>query len=106
MAACEGYVFRELDRVLVVGKKEPVRIYEPLAKTGEFSVLQQQELDDYQQALQQYHQQNWQTAKLAFQQLFAQHQHILYENYTQRCDLFIATPPGEDWDGVYIHASK
>ncbi|MDH5299896.1 MAG: adenylate/guanylate cyclase domain-containing protein [Gammaproteobacteria bacterium] len=105
-AGCPDYTFRELDLVTVVGKTEPVTIYEPLGKKTQLSIEQKTALDDYQQALNAYRQRQWQHAKQQFAALYAKEPRKLYSIYMERCQTFIDKPAEPDWNGVYNHDSK
>jgi adenylate cyclase len=100
-----GYL--ELDRVRVKGKKEPVFIYEPIGAIdaltdNELNIIKQQD-----EALSDYHQQNWQQAKSAFITLAElQPEKQLFKLYIARIDEYLLTPPEADWDGVFTHKSK
>ena len=105
-AGCPGYIFRELDRVTVVGKTEPVSIFEPIALSNKLSAKQKSILDKYHQALSLYRQQQWQAAKTAFEKLCNEDPHKLYKVYMERCEYFLHHPVNEDWDGIYNYDSK
>ncbi|MCP3674685.1 MAG: adenylate/guanylate cyclase domain-containing protein [Gammaproteobacteria bacterium] len=100
------YEYRELDRVLVKGKKKPISIYEPLCKKGELTEEQQSELNKYQQALNEYHLQNWTKAELIFKQLKSEANKIIYDIYLGRIIDYQQKSPGENWDGVFEHTTK
>src|SRR5690606_15499548 len=53
-AAVPDYTFREVDRVRVKGRDEPVGIYEPLGATAELDKAVRDELKLYQEALRLY----------------------------------------------------
>jgi adenylate cyclase len=103
---CQNLVFRTVDKVKVKGKTEAVTIYEPidpdlLTKTEFVTVLQQHE-----QALACYLQQNWAEAEMIWTGLQHQSGHKLYDLYLQRINYYRQQPPGAEWDGVYTHAEK
>ena len=58
-------VFRELDRVRVKGKDEPVAIYEPIGLEGQVGKERHDELKLWSQALRAYRAQDWDQAELA-----------------------------------------
>ncbi len=97
----DDVVFKELDRVRVKGKSEPVTIYEPLARQGELSETQNLELAQWQLCLVAYREQRWADARdcLAKLQVMAPGAY-LYELYAGRIQALVNTPPGADWDGV------
>jgi adenylate cyclase len=105
--AIEGYVYRELDRVRVKGKKEPVTIFEPICKIIQLSDITKEQLNNYAEALNLYHSQSWDAAESLLKQLQSiDPECILYRLYTQRIEEFRLNPPGENWDGIFSHISK
>ena len=105
--AVDGFVFRELDRVRVKGKDEPVVIFEPICKLANVSQSMQRQLDEYNEALELYRQQHWDTARQIFLQLHDEDpDFLLYKVYLDRINDFRFNPPGENWDGVFTHSVK
>jgi adenylate cyclase len=100
------FVFRELDRVRVKGKLDPVGIYEPLGVTGEVDDITLARLARWQEALRLYRSQDWDAAERALQALNADAKHYLYELYLERNSHMRANPPGADWDGVTTFETK
>lgn len=100
------FVFRELDRVRVKGKAEPVGIYEPLGLEGEVPKPVLDELKVWNQALRAYRAQDWDQAELALLNLSRMSQHKLYEVYAERVAHYRNEPPGQDWDGAWTFDTK
>jgi len=101
------YVYRELDRVKVKGKDEPVTIYEPLALKEEVSQDELDELKLYAQALRYYRKMEWDNAELQFLNLKKMHsERPLYDFYIERMKYFRDNPPPDGWDGVFIFETK
>ena len=100
-------VYRELDRVRVKGKGEPVGIFEPLGAPAEVGQAELDELALWHQALRLYREQDWDSAELLLDQLSrGSPQRALYPIYAQRIVYCRANPPGEGWDGVTTFATK
>jgi len=105
--AVPEYVYRELDKVKVKGKNEPVSIYEPLAMKDEVSPDELDELKLYNQALKYYRSKDWDMAELQFLNLKKMHSdRPLYDFYIERMKYFRDNPPPEDWDGVFTFTTK
>ena len=102
------YYSRELDLVVVKGKTQPVAIYEILDYHTEESYPQMTDaLRHFKAGLQKYRQQKWADAKGEFNDVLALNDHDkAAKMYIERCDHFIANPPGKDWDGVWVMESK
>ncbi len=105
--ACPDFIFRELDKVRVKGKSDPVIIFEPISLTKNLNIEQSDELQRYKQALNWYRQQQWQEALKGFNCLIHDFPQIkLYKVYQERTTQYISNPPSEDWDGTYTFTTK
>ena len=100
-AAVPDVVFREVDRVRVKGKDEPVVIFEPVGDEGKLGKATLDELKLWNQVLKLYRSQDWDQAEL---QLFNLKKmapdNFLYQLYAERIAGYRKNPPGADWDGV------
>jgi adenylate cyclase len=107
VAKITGYTLRELDRVRVKGKSEPITIYEVMAVEGWLSTERTQQLADYEEALSLYRERDWPAAESAFSGLCETYPDAgLYRLYQTRCKEHLVQPPATDWDGVYSMSSK
>lgn len=102
----KDFVFRELDRVRVKGKAEPIGIYEPLGLDGRVSGEDLDELKLWNQALRAYRDQDWDQAGVALLNLSRIKPRYLYELYEKRVEQLRKAPPGEGWDGVTTFETK
>jgi adenylate cyclase len=101
------YLYRELDRVRVKGKDEPVTILEPLGLKEELSAEEITRAEAFRQAVLLYRQQDWDAAQEALERLLNQEPGcLLYELYLERITTYREDPPGEYWDGVFTHKTK
>lgn len=102
-----GFLCRQIDKVMVKGKEEPVRIYQPLCRDAEASAELRQQVDDYHVAYTHYLHQRWDEAEAAFQRLYRQDPDShLYSLYLERiASLRLQTLP-PDWDGSYRYNTK
>jgi adenylate cyclase len=100
-------VWRELDRVRVKGKDEPVAIFEPLGFEGHVSKEKLEELKLWNQTLRAYRAQDWDQADMLLLNLqrMAPDSH-LYEVYAERVAHYRKDLPGPDWDGVWKFETK
>jgi len=106
-AAVPEYAYRELDRVRVKGKDEPVTIYQPLGILEECDEETLEALIANREALEAFREQDWDTAERYYQQLSSAHTNgRLYSLYLERIAHFRQVPPGKDWDGVFTHKTK
>jgi adenylate cyclase len=95
-------IFRELDRVKVKGKDEPVTIFEPIGPALEVDKAVQDELKLWGQVLKLYRARDWDMAELQLlnlQKLNAASG--LYKLFLGRIALFRSNPPKQGWDGSW-----
>ena len=106
--AGDQIITRELDLLRVMGKNEPVKVYELVGLKEEgIPDKKQQVLDIFREGYGNYRAKNWQNAKNYFGQVLAiDRMDGPSKTYINRCDKFIANPPAEDWDGVYTMLRK
>jgi len=102
-----GFVLREVDRVRVKGKEEPVTIYEPLGLEGQVEQAKQDEIKIWNQALRLYRQQDWDRAEVQLLNLRKMAPHSeLYGLFIERIAHHRAHPPGAGWDGAWTFETK
>lgn len=101
--AGERFVFREVDRVRVKGKKVPTRVFELLARKGDAGAPGGP--GEFEQALAAYHQRRFAEAMDAFARC-AEKGDPVARVYAARCRDYLAAPPPENWDGVYELTQK
>ena len=105
--AAQGFVYREIDRVVVKGRTEGLAIYEPIGKVGEVGESQLTEIDRFHKALEQYRRQRWDDAQQVLKALsYAAPEHKLYRLYLKRIEHFRANPPGAAWNGTWVFTTK
>ena len=102
------YRSREVDRVVVQGKTEPVVVYEILDyHTDESFPNLMEALNQFKYGLAEYRKQRWDQAAGAFREaLRLNPADKVSEMYIERCEYFKAHPPEESWDGVWVMKSK
>jgi adenylate cyclase len=103
----DQFLFRELDRIRVVGKNEPIKVYELLEESGKLSDQKESMLEHYNKGLALFSQTRWQDARSAFlNALRVDRDDAPSKVYYKRCEAFMKTPPAADWDGVFNLSSK
>ncbi len=104
--AGEAVRFREIDQIRVIGKSEPVRVFEPVA-LREHATPDEALIEQYERALKQYRAAQFTAAADTLEQLLKTHPE---DGPTQwlhsRCQGLAANPPGEDWSPVTTASSK
>jgi len=97
----DRFLARELDRVRVKGKTEPVNVFELIEDIEHASDLQKKVVENYDEGLKWYRDSNFNNAMNFFEkvlQLDPEDGPTLY--HLKRCRSFANTPPTKDWDGV------
>ena len=102
------FLLREVDMVRVKGRKQAVRIYELLARTGSSLPPElEKALAAYGQGLQAYRQRSWTEALELFTEALAvRPSDGPSRTMAERCEGFLRTPCPEDWDGVFDQLFK
>ncbi len=99
--------FREIDSLRVIGKLEPVRVYELLGLAADLSGSDRQEVQAYEAGLVRYRAQDWDAAEAAFRECLT---HASGDRPSQvmleRIAAFRQTPPEAGWDAVWVALSK
>jgi adenylate cyclase len=97
---------RELDTIRVVGKTEPVTVYQLLDFKDRTVGAMADLIDVYTLGLNHYKQRDYAAALERFNQALAIQHDGPTETYIARCQDFISNPPAEDWDGIYSLVDK
>ncbi|MFP4068304.1 MAG: adenylate/guanylate cyclase domain-containing protein, partial [Spirochaetaceae bacterium] len=93
--------FRELGRIGVVGRAEPVTVYEPMFDV-EYDA-RRADLEAFERALAAYYAGAFEEAERGFAALAGRDAPAAA--YAERCRQLAADPP-EEWNGVWIMTSK
>jgi adenylate cyclase len=99
---------REVDRVQVVGKMEPVRIYELLDMADKpLSEKMKYFLDIFGQGLKAYQERRWDEGIAYMEHAMLQIPNDpVSQLYIERMKLFKINPPDENWNGVFVLHAK
>jgi len=96
----EEFVCRELDRVLVRGKKRPLPVYEVIGCAGEEDGPRDEFVGRYNESLALFRNRRWDDARKSFcRVLKLRPGDTTSELYRDRCTAFKRKSPPEDWDG-------
>lgn len=93
---------REISRVEVVGRKEPVIIYEPLLPE-EITAEKQNIMGKFAAALKLFYQGDFKQAQILFAEIAAND--AAAKAYIQKCAELIAQPPA-NWQGIWVVTQK
>jgi adenylate cyclase len=105
--AVKDILYRELDRIRVKGKNEPVAIFEPLCLESEADKNLKDEIKIWREALKAYRAQSWDQVEIHLLNLQRMNPDCyLYQKYGERVTRFRKSPPGANWDGVTTFDEK
>jgi adenylate cyclase len=106
-AAGNNIVVREIDSIKVVGKKEPVTIYQLLGSIQDIDDRTRDTVARYHQGLRAYRNQRWDHAiKLFRTALSVSPDDGPSKTMLLRCNKFKLEPPGKGWNGAYAIRTK
>lgn len=98
---------RELDKIVVKGKEEPVSVYQLLGREGEVDDEQRKLRDDFEEGLRLYRNKNWKEAIKQFEGILDEFPDDgPSEVFLERSKEYRDNPPQEDWNGVYRLKTK
>jgi adenylate cyclase len=102
------YRMREIDKVIVKGKTEPIGVYEVLDfHTDETFPNLPEVINQFRGGLKYYRSGEFDRAINQFREALALHPgDKLSQTYIQRCEYLKAHPPEGKWDGVWVMKSK
>ena len=98
--------FREVDRVGVVGRDEPLTIFEPIDRLDSITPGQRNVVSRYAQALSAYRASQFAEAAEMFQALTSETQDPVSGAMLERALHYAAAPPPADWGGITRLESK
>jgi adenylate cyclase len=105
--AIKDIVCREVDRVQVKGKEEPIAIFEPIGLEGEVGKAVQEEIKLWNQTLRHYRAQEWDQAEVMLLNLSRMApERALYGKYMERVAQLRREPPESGWKGVWKFETK
>jgi len=100
------FICRDLDKIRVKGKLQPVGIYEVL-DTAENTSKYEPLLEGFNQAMKAYRGQKWQEAAGQFEALLTSYPDDGPSKiFLQRALVFLEKAPDPGWDGVYVMKTK
>lgn len=102
-AAGPSIVSREIDRLRVVGKSQPVRIFEIVGRREDLGPEPLARLAAFQSVLEAYRRRAWAEAEAGAAALAGD---PVAAAYAARCALFRSDPPPPDWDFVFELKTK
>lgn len=102
------YRIREVDRVRVKGKTQSVGVYEVMDYHTEETYPNLPEVvNHFRDGLELYRRREWNRAIARFNEaLRLNPEEELCKMYVERCTLFEAEPPDDDWDGGWVMKTK
>ncbi len=102
-----AFLLREIDRVRVVGRKQPVRLFELVAHESSAGALARRTCELYERALGAYRARDFAAARAALEELLASAPddgpaRVLLSRLAE----LARNPPPPEWDGVFALETK
>ncbi|KXS19736.1 adenylyl cyclase, partial [Gonapodya prolifera JEL478] len=107
--SADAFFMREVDTVVVVGKKKPIRLFEVVARRGEEKALPYEQLrtfDLYVEGLKLYRNRKFQEASERFTRAIDLTNDGPSKTLLNRCKHYLVDPPADDWNGVWTSTEK
>lgn len=106
-AVGDAVVTRKLDRVRVVGKNVPIRLYQAVEEKGHLPAAMEPLLEAYEKALERFEERRWTEALQGFDECLK----LVPDDgpslrYRKLAADYEKTPPPESWDGVFKMETK
>ncbi len=98
----DAFPLREVSRIAVVGRKEPVTVYEPI--TPEEHDRRRSTLEVFDRGLREYYAGRFPEAQRIFQEIEALDPPA--SCYVEKCRELAASPPDGGWSGVWVMTQK
>lgn len=101
-------LFRLLDNIVVKGRSKPVKVFEITSLRADASQGMFDCVGLYEQGMESYFNQDWDTAIKLFQKALPLEAHLKNPSqiFLDRCKLMKQSPQNQDWDGVFMMKSK
>ncbi len=100
-------IYKELDKVRVKGKLEPIAIFEPIGLIGEVGESAIDEVERFHKALKKYRAQAWDEAEVILTALYqAAPTTKVYKVYLERIADLRTQSLAPEWDGVFVFKTK
>tara|TARA_B100001115_G_C15794856_1_gene392408 strand:- start:243 stop:1241 length:999 start_codon:yes stop_codon:yes gene_type:complete len=112
LATKDDFIYRIIDYAIVKGRTQPSRTYELIAQRGKESEIYKKLLPLWDEAIENYYNQNWDKAIELFSECEKLEEEYIGRPtnpsllYIDRCKEFKQTPPDKDWNGSYKLKSK
>ncbi|MEJ2213852.1 MAG: adenylate/guanylate cyclase domain-containing protein [Gammaproteobacteria bacterium] len=107
MEGAQDLSYRLLDKVRVKGKRQAIKIYQPIKMTSHLNDQEKDELSQHEKAMQLYFAGAWDDALKVFGALNTQHpERYLYQIYLERIPVLKQQNITLPWDGVFEHTQK
>ena len=103
----EGLSLRRLDVVVLKGKKKPSALFELLGDAEDVDPERLQRAQQYESAFDAYLERRFDEAVAKLGKLLAEDAgDVATQLLMKRCGAYLSSPPGDDWDGVFIMRTK
>jgi class 3 adenylate cyclase len=98
------FVLRRLDRLVVKGRSQPLKVYELVGRAGEVSAARLARIKAFHGAVALYYRRRFEAAGAAFEALAEADEAARL--YAERCRHYLVEPPPDDWDRSFTMTTK
>ena len=106
-AAGDGFVFRSLGRVVVVGQSVPVQVDELIGRADEVPAERRAESERFEHGVDAFARRDFSTARDIFGECAAKtNSDLLAKRYRDMATELLSTSPPDDWDGALYLTDK
>jgi adenylate cyclase len=104
----DNMLMREVDCIRVVGKEQPVHVYEVVGELADPEVEKMRGLvESFNAIIRSYWKRDWdRSCALILRHLERFPNDPVAGTYLKRCQHFLQVPPAPDWDGVFALETK
>ncbi|MFP8489483.1 CHASE2 domain-containing protein [Gracilimonas sp. Q87] len=107
-SSSDELVFRKLDKIVVKGRSQPVKVYEltGLKQYVSGSLLKRNQI--FEEALIAYYSRDWTTAQSHFRRSLELeiHENNPSRVFIERCEMMREIPPPVEWNGIFVMEQK
>jgi len=111
-AVADRLTFRTLDKMVVIGRNEPIQTFELISEKEQEPEIYKELLPQFHEAQDLYKNQDWEAAESLFKKTDALEDMFPGRKtnpslvFMERCQHLKENPPGDDWNGVWTLTSK
>lgn len=100
------FSYRFIDRVILKGFREPTTLFELLIDNDPRFEIKKHSTKEYSEAYSRYSRREWEAAKEIFKRISSEYGLGIGAVMAKRCDYFLKSQPGPEWNGIWEMRDK